>query len=252
MRLLADLHTHSIASGHAYSTVSELASAAAERGLELIAVTDHGPAMIGSAGPIHFWNFYVLPPRLSGVVVLGGIEANPALDSDNGLDLPDEILSRLDFVAVGMHPGVGLDPEESERNTAALLRALANPLVDMVTHPGNVETYGIDPTVVLDAAQEYGLILELNDHTFEPGGARAGASGCERAIAKAAYARGIAVAISSDAHYHGHVGRFDRALAVAEELGMDETAVVNRDAASVLAHLRARRPRPRLAGIAEA
>ena len=122
----------------------------------------------------------------------------------------------------------------------------------MVTHPGNAEMYGIDPALVVDAAQEYGLILELNDHTFEPGGARAGASACERGIAKAALERGIAVAISSDAHYHGHVGRFDRALAVAEELGMDETAVVNRDAASVLAHLRARRSRPRLDGIAEA
>jgi len=45
MRLLADLHTHTVASGHAYSTVTELAWAAADKGLELIAVTDHGPTV---------------------------------------------------------------------------------------------------------------------------------------------------------------------------------------------------------------
>ena len=54
------------------------------------------------------------------------------------------------------------------------------------------------------------------------------------------------MAITSDAHYHEHVGRFERAIAVAEELGLTEERIVNRDAASILEHLRARRPRPRI------
>ena len=43
MRLLADLHTHTVASGHAYSTLTENVHVARSRGMELVAVTDHGP-----------------------------------------------------------------------------------------------------------------------------------------------------------------------------------------------------------------
>jgi predicted metal-dependent phosphoesterase TrpH len=49
MRLLADLHLHTIASD-GYCTVTELAVAARARGLELIAITDHGPAVAWAAG----------------------------------------------------------------------------------------------------------------------------------------------------------------------------------------------------------
>lgn len=246
MRLLADLHVHSVASGHAYSTVTELASAAAENGLELIAVCDHGPAMIGASGPIHFWNFRSIPLRIGGTLVLGGCEANPRLDTESGLDLEDAVLERLDLVAVGMHPLHDVDADDGEANTAAILKAVANPLVDMITHPGNVESYGVDPEVVVAAAVEHGVILELNDHSFTPGGVRAPGMAWERRVAELACQAGAAIAINSDAHYHEHVGRFGRALEVAAELGIPEGLVVNRDAASVIAHLTARRDRPRL------
>ena len=88
MRLLADLHTHTVASGHAFSTVTELATAAAGKGLELIAFTDHGPSVPGGAYFWYFWNAKVVPPRIAGVRVLAGCEANVA-DTDSGLDLPD-------------------------------------------------------------------------------------------------------------------------------------------------------------------
>ena len=76
MRLLADLHTHSTASGHAYSTITELAAAASSRSLECIAITDHGPALPGAPGPIHFWNLGVIPIFERGVLLLTGVEAN--------------------------------------------------------------------------------------------------------------------------------------------------------------------------------
>ncbi|MDP2234058.1 MAG: PHP domain-containing protein, partial [Actinomycetota bacterium] len=84
MRLRADLHTHTIASGHAYSTLTENVRAAREGGLELIAVTDHGPSVPQGAHPWYFWNLKVAPSVLDGVRVLKGCEATPALDTDNG------------------------------------------------------------------------------------------------------------------------------------------------------------------------
>lgn len=243
-RPLADLHVHTTASGHAYSTVTEIVGTAAERGLELIAICDHGPACPGGAHPYHFWNLKALPSVLSGVRILKGVEAD-VLDSDNGLDLPDEMLSLLDFVAVGFHPECGFDDGDVARNTDALLRAIANPLVDMVTHPGN-GAFPVDRDAVVSAAVEHGVILELNNFTFVGNGSRGKWTHLERDFAEAAVAAGALIAIGSDAHFHLHVGEFTAALAVAEEIGLRAEQLVNRDAATVIAHLIARRERPRI------
>ena len=54
MKFVVDTHTHSVSSGHAYSTIQEMAAAAAEKGIEVMAVTDHGPAMDGAPCIYHF------------------------------------------------------------------------------------------------------------------------------------------------------------------------------------------------------
>lgn len=246
MQLLADLHTHTMASGHGYSTVTELAMAARDRGLELIAVCDHGPSVPQGAHPWYFWNFKVVPSILGGVRILKGCEANVSPTSENGIDLPDEILAMLDFVAVGFHPLTGFDERDRARNTRALLRVLANPLVDMITHPGNEDEFPLELETVVTAAVDRGVILELNDHSFSATSGRSTSAAREREFAQAALAAGASVAIGSDAHYHLHVGRFDAAVAIAEELGFTRERLVNRDAASVLEFLLARRERPRL------
>jgi putative hydrolase len=246
MRLLADLHTHTIASGHAYSTVTENALAARARGLELIAITDHGPSVPQGAHSWYFWNLKVIPSVLDGVRILKGCEANIVPDSENGIDLPDIVLDLLDFVSVGFHPTAGFDDGDRVRNTDALLRAVANPLVDQITHPGNDEEFPLDLDAVVEAALRNNVILELNAHSFDPASSRAGSTEREREFTRTAYEAGVPIAIGSDAHYALHVGRFDAALAVAEEFGFAEERIVNRDAASVLAHLTAKRDRPRL------
>ena len=246
MRLLADLHTHTMASGHAYSTLTENAQVARAYGLELIAITDHGPSVPQGAHPWYFWNLKVVPGVLDGVRILKGCEANVVQDTDNGLDLSDQALELLDFVAVGFHPTAGFDEPDRARNTEALLRVMANPLVDQVTHPGNDDEFPLDLAAIVEAAVRYNVILELNDHSFDPASSRSGSTGREREFARAAYDAGAPISIGSDAHYALHVGRFDAAIAIAEEFGFAEKRIVNRDAASVLAHLTGKRERPRL------
>jgi putative hydrolase len=246
MRLLADLHTHTVASGHAFSTLTENAHVARARGLELIAITDHAPNVPQGAHPWYFWNLKIIPSVLDGVRLLKGCEANVSPDSENGLDLPDEILGWLDFVAVGFHPGTGFDKPDRARNTEMLLRVMEHPMVDQITHPGNEEQFPLDLDAIVAAAVRRNVILELNDHSFDPTSSRSGSGARERQFAEAAFAAGAPVSIGSDAHYALQVGRFDTALAIAEEIGFTEERLVNRDAASVLAHLRAKRERPRL------
>ena len=246
MRLLADLHTHTIASGHAYSTLTENVRAAAMAGLELIAITDHGPSVPQGAHPWYFWNLKVAPSMLDGVRILKGCEANLSPESDNGIDLPDVVLEVLDFVSVGFHPMTGFDQRDRVRNTEALVRAIANPFVDMVTHPGNDHEFPLDLDAIVDAAARHRVILELNDHSFSHVSARAGSGDREREFAAAARDAGAPIAIGSDAHYALQVGRFDAAIAAAEELGITDHDLVNRDAAAVLAFLTGKRERPRL------
>ncbi len=246
MRLLADLHTHTIASGHAYSTLTENARAASANGIELIAITDHGPSVPQGAHPWYFWNLKMVPSVLDGVRILKGCEANLSADSENGIDLPDLILEGLDFVALGFHPTTGFDQRDRGRNTEALLRAMANPLVDQVTHPGNEDEFPLDLDAVVEAAVRRNVILELNAHSFDPYSARASSTHREREFVEAANAAGAPISIGSDAHYALHIGRFDAALAIAEEIGIPAERIVNRDAESVLAHLLAKRERPRL------
>ncbi len=246
MRPLADLHTHTIASGHAYSTVTELALAAAVRGLELIAVTDHGPSVPQGAHPWYFWNAKVIPSTLNGVRILKGCEATPSTTEENGIDLPDILLELLDFVAVGFHPLTGFDDKDRVKNTEVLLRVMANPNVDMISHPGNEDEFPVELDSIVEAAVRHNVILELNDHSFAPTSARSASAHREREFAIAALEAGAPMAIGSDAHYALHVGRFDAALEVAEQIGVDPVRLVNRDAKTALGHLLAKRPRPRL------
>ena len=87
--MIADMHTHTIASGHAYSTVNELAEAASLKGLQAIALTDHGPRLPGGPHLYHFAAMRFIPKEIAGVRIFLGAEANildrkAALTSLNG------------------------------------------------------------------------------------------------------------------------------------------------------------------------
>ena len=56
MNFVLDVHTHTLASGHAYSTIREMAQTASEKGLKLLGITEHGPKMPGSCPRHYFQN----------------------------------------------------------------------------------------------------------------------------------------------------------------------------------------------------
>ena len=60
MKVKADLHTHTIVSGHAYSSMQEMAKAASEMGIELLGITEHGPAIPGTCNEIYYTNMHVV------------------------------------------------------------------------------------------------------------------------------------------------------------------------------------------------
>ena len=74
MEIIADLHTHTLASTHAFNTVTEMARAAYEMGHKAIAITDHGPQMPDSPHIWHFYNLMRLPQKIEGVFLLREID----------------------------------------------------------------------------------------------------------------------------------------------------------------------------------
>ena len=85
MKITLDVHTHTLASGHAFSTLQEMARAAADKGLEVLGITEHSPGIPGTCDPIYFRNLHVVPRRMYGIELLLGAEIN-ILDGEGNLD----------------------------------------------------------------------------------------------------------------------------------------------------------------------
>jgi putative hydrolase len=234
MNLAVDTHTHSVASSHAYSTVTELAQAAASRGLAGFVLTDHGPSMPGESHPWHFGNLRVIPPVLHGVRFFKGIEAN--ILEGGQLDLEDHGLARLDFVLAGLHE-VSFAPRSRAENTATLVAALAHPRLMAVSHPGN-PAFPVDYEAVVEAAHRHGKALEINNSSFK---VRVGCYDNCLAIARLCAQSRTRIVVGSDAHYHADVGNFTTALEVLDAVGMPEELVVNATLERFEAYLAERR-----------
>lgn len=222
MKLLLDLHCHTVASGHAYSTITEMTAEAARKGLELIAITDHGPTMPGGPHLYHFGNLRALPRQINGVKVLRGVEAN-ILNSDGELDIPERYLKMLDIVLAGLHD-ICYQSEGVEENTRAMIRAMENPFVDIIVHPGNPR-FPVDREKVVEAAVRTGTLLEINNSSFVT--SRKGSYDNCLDIARKAREKGLMVSFGSDAHFAATVGAFGKVIELMDTACISEEQVIN-------------------------
>ena len=97
MKILLDVHTHTVASGHAFSTLQEMVRTAADKGLQILGITEHTGGIPGTCSPIYFRNLPVVPRLMYGVELLLGAEIN-IVDYEGSLDLEEEYFKFLDFI----------------------------------------------------------------------------------------------------------------------------------------------------------
>jgi putative hydrolase len=245
MKMLVDLHTHTIASGHAFSTITENALAAARRGLELLGIADHGPSLPGAPHLYYFNNLGVIPEEIHGVKVLAGVEAN-IISYEGELDLPVNILSQLKLVLVGLHK-VSYPGGTIEQNTQAYIKAMRNPFTDMMVHPGRID-FKIDLEQIAQASAQLNIPVEINNSTLSSIKARIEArKNCGLFARYMAKYKGLVV-LGSDAHFWDRVGEFGDALDLVLEAGISEQQILNTSPERVLDYLAIRRKhRPNVA-----
>ena len=219
-----DLHTHTIASGHAYNTRNEMIAAAYGKGLDLLAITEHAPAMPGSCQQMYFSNFRVLPRKYENMTVLYGTELN-ILDYEGHVDLPNEMLKEMDVVLASIHPPCYVSGT-AEENTAAYLGAMKNPYVNIIAHPDD-SRFPVDYEVLVKAAKEYHVLLEVNNTSLSPLSYRMNGRENYQQLLELCAKYQVPIIVDSDAHVDVLVGAHEFALEMLEEMGFPEKLVMN-------------------------
>ncbi|MFA5524211.1 MAG: phosphatase [Tissierellales bacterium] len=222
MKFVVDTHCHTLASGHAYSTVIEIAREANNKGLEMIAITDHGPGMKGSSTIWHILNQKVIPETIYGVEVLRGVEAN-IMDYEGNLDISDEHLARLDIVIASLHDAC-IESGGEDKNTNAIIKAMENQNVDIIAHPGN-PVFPIDYERFVKKAKETGTLIEINNSSFVS--SRHGSLNNCIEIAKLCKENEVMITVGSDSHIAFDVGVFHKAIEVLASIEMPEHLIMN-------------------------
>ena len=130
-----DIHTHTIASGHAYSTLSEMIAEGQRKGLKILGITEHGESIPGTCNRIYFRNLHVIPRQWGDMRLMLGAELN-ILDTKGTLDMNEDTWKRLDIRIAGIHR-LCWTGGTVEENTAGMVAAIRNPWTHIISHPGD-------------------------------------------------------------------------------------------------------------------
>lgn len=221
-KLILDIHTHSLASGHAYGTPRENAIAARDKGLVGLGMSEHAPGTPGTCDPIYFTNLRAIPRNLYGVHIYFGVENNVL--SDGTMTLPEHILSGLDYGIVGIH-GTCYENQGIEKNTDNLIRCMQHPKIFFISHPDD-GTWPLDYERLVPAAKECGVALEMNNSTVR-GGWKKNCIENIRTYLTLCMKHRTFIYVGSDAHDPSQIGRFDEAVKLLDDFGFDESLILN-------------------------
>ncbi len=250
-----DVHTHTLFSRHAYSTIGECVDAARAAGLELLGSTDHYSCMTSPSLHVrdyqYFINFDVWPRVWNGVRVLRGAEAD-IIDLEGHLfgwntylsegitgksfehrpTLQEYVWRNLDYAIASIHDKTFAQSASLVRATEMYVRALADPKVLILGHSGRAGV-PFDVDAVLCAAKERGKLIEINEHSFARHYGSSTHNTCRR-IAERCAELGVMIATGSDAHIACDIGRFDKTFALLEEIHFPTELIATRDAHTFL------------------
>ena len=218
-----DLHTHTCASGHGtVDRITDLAKEAALRHLQVLGISDHGPATVGSADLSYFRSLILCERNRFGIKLLYGAEAN-ILDKEGHLDLPDDILSTLDFCIVSMHRPIYTSGSAAE-NIKAYIRAMEHPNVKIIVD----SRFPVDYMELVRSALTMRVLPELNNVSLLPDSYRRNCRANAAAMLQICETLSCPVILSSDSHGREHVGDVAEAEKLLRELDFPKQLIASK------------------------
>ena len=234
MKTLLDVHTHTVASGHAYSTIQEMAREAAERGLQILGITEHAPGIPGTCDPIYFRNLHIVPRQMYGVRLLLGSELN-ILDTKGTLDLGEYYYKKLDIRIAGIH-SLCWKGGTKEENTAGVVAAIRNPWTQIISHPGDGTAELFFEPLVL-AAKESRTLLEINNSSLNPLRNKEAAETNNLEILRLCKQYDVPVVLSSDAHISFDIADYNFIYPLLAKTEFPEDLIMNDKPEAFLTYL---------------
>ena len=236
-KILLDVHTHTIMSGHAYSTLQEMVTAAQQKGLDILGITEHAPGIPGTCDPIYFRNLHVVPRQMGDLRLLLGAELN-ILDTKGTLDLDESYYERLDVRIAGIHL-LCWEGGTIEENTDGMLAAIRNPWTQIIAHPGDGTADLLFEPIVL-AAKETNTLLEINNSSLNPRRNKDLALVNNLEILRLCKRYEVPVILSSDAHFSHSIADYDFIWPLLAETEFPDELIMNYDADRFLQFLEQR------------
>ena len=225
MKTLVDVHTHTLMSGHAFSTLSEMVTQAQVLGLNIYGITEHAPSIPGTCNEIYFRNLHIVPRQWGDMHLLLGAELN-ILDTHGTLDLDEFYYRRLDLRIAGIH-SLCWQGGTIEENTQGMVNAIRNPWTHIISHPGDGTADLLFEPIVL-AAKETHTLLEINNSTFLPVRKKA-----EKArpnnleILRLCKRYQVPVILGSDAHITFDIANYELLWPLLNEVEFPEALILN-------------------------
>lgn len=221
---ILDAHTHTIASGHAYSTLQEMINSAKAKGLKLLGITEHTTNMPGTCSEIYFYNFKVIPRQQDNLLIRMGAEIN-IIDYKGTMDLSEKGFSKIDYGIASLHD-ICIKPGNQEENTFTIIEAMKHPKIKIIGHPDN-GYYPVDYEKLALAAKEYNVLLELNNSSVSPKGERLNSRENMKLMLKYCAQYETNLIIDSDAHIANDVGNHEYVHQILAEMNFPSTLIVN-------------------------
>ncbi|MBL8027856.1 MAG: PHP domain-containing protein [Fibrobacteres bacterium] len=215
----ADFHSHTLFSGCGIHTVIEMLSAAREKGVKALAITDHGKLVGGKANNVFFER---MDNPVNGIRLLKGIEAN--LDGSGGTDTPQSVLKFMDIVLLGIHDNI---PKNlgAEYYTKLLIDTIKKaPYVDLVSHPNNAGMFPLNHLDLCKAAIDYNFAIELNNSKIKYSRTDTADT---MAMLEACVKTGCMTIIASDAHCITEIGEDRHIRTLLNSISFPEHQIVN-------------------------
>lgn len=219
------MHTHTLASGHAFSSLQEMARAGAEKGLKLLGITEHTSGIPGTCDPIYFRNLHVVPRRMYGIELMLGAEIN-ILDGKGNLDADEDLMKRLDIRIAGIH-SLCYEQGTIEENTYGMIQAIRHPYIQIISHPGD-GTAKLDFEPIVLAAKTCGTLLEINNSSLKPTRNKVDARDNNIRILRLCKKYEVPVILGSDAHISFDIANYEYLYSLLQDTEFPESLIVNR------------------------